>query len=87
MTTPSTDRDIGRLEAKVDLLIADVTAIRSEMVTRREFEATASEHVTFRNDIATLKELSHRSAYLRTFGEKVLWSLVGMALLYIGVQV
>ncbi len=82
----TTERDLGRLEAKVDLLINDVTAIRSEMVSRREFTTTAAEHQAFRADIDALKASSHRTEYLRTFSEKVLWAVVGMGLLFIGVK-
>jgi hypothetical protein len=80
------DRAIGRLEAKVDLLISDVSAIRAEMVTRREFNDKVAEHAQFKKEIDELKAVSHKSELLRRIGEKLLWGGVGSALLMIGIK-
>lgn len=72
----STEHDIGALKADMANVKADVSYIREHMVTRREFDATASEHIKFRSDIDSLLASRARNTILSQWGERVLWAVI-----------
>ncbi len=69
-------QDIGRLQGDVAAMRTDLIYIRTNMVTRLEFDSTAREHAGFRTDIDTLKDSSAKQAPLWAWLEKIFWCVI-----------
>lgn len=71
--TPSHDQQLGALQSDIANVKEDVAYIRNHMVTRREFEDTASEHDEFKSQLRVLQDKEQQRAVLFKWAERIMW--------------
>lgn len=76
------DQQLGALQADMANVKNDVAFIRQHMVTRSEFERTASEHRGFDTRLNTLESEHDKHSFVRKLLDKAVYAAAGAALLY-----